>query len=371
MAITLTYMGAKGDHLPLGGSNDVADQHQPARSEVPRARQRGAQRAAAEPVLRQPERSGVALDAGDAHARAAADAVPAVRASPRPAGHRGQEPVQRGRRRVDQASQPRLGRPLQLHLQRAEGQPDRRGQLLLAPNGGNLPLNNYNYIRRRRRARRASSSPPPATIRDAEYGHGILDVPHRVIIAPIFELPFGKGKKYASNSGAADCDHRRLDDRVDHDLQTGFPLNVQQSNPNSAVWPASARGRTSSRASISRRPATTTRSPRVGGSPDGDLDQPGGVLADAVRHLRQHAAHDHRSADADAVQHRRQLQEELPPRRLEAGAAEARSAEPVQPVRRSARCTAQHVRAGQQLRPDDVAVRLHADHCSSCSGSRF
>ena len=29
----------------------------------------------------------------------------------------------------------------------------------------------------------------------AEYGYGILDVPHRIIIAPIVELPFGKGKK--------------------------------------------------------------------------------------------------------------------------------------------------------------------------------
>ena len=37
---------------------------------------------------------------------------------------------------------------------------------------------------------------------DAEYSIGILDVPHKITIAPIFQLPFGEGRRWA-NSGAA------------------------------------------------------------------------------------------------------------------------------------------------------------------------
>src|SRR5438552_3493817 len=60
--------------------------------------------------------------------------------------------------------------------------------------GGFNPLNNYNYI---------SSAPACTTTNfaacynpDADYAYSILDVPHRVIIAPIMELPFGRGKMW-------------------------------------------------------------------------------------------------------------------------------------------------------------------------------
>ncbi len=35
---------------------------------------------------------------------------------------------------------------------------------------------------------------------DAEYGYGLLDVPHKIVMSPIVELPFGEGKKWL-NSG--------------------------------------------------------------------------------------------------------------------------------------------------------------------------
>ncbi len=39
---------------------------------------------------------------------------------------------------------------------------------------------------------------------DAEYAIGLLDVPHKITMAPIFELPFGEGKRWASSGvGAA------------------------------------------------------------------------------------------------------------------------------------------------------------------------
>ncbi len=35
---------------------------------------------------------------------------------------------------------------------------------------------------------------------DAEYSVGLLDVPHKIVMSPIVELPFGEGKKWL-NSG--------------------------------------------------------------------------------------------------------------------------------------------------------------------------
>ena len=38
---------------------------------------------------------------------------------------------------------------------------------------------------------------------DAEYSIGLLDVPHKITMAPIFELPFGEGKRWATGGWAA------------------------------------------------------------------------------------------------------------------------------------------------------------------------
>jgi hypothetical protein len=38
---------------------------------------------------------------------------------------------------------------------------------------------------------------------DAEYSIGLLDVPHKIAISPIFELPFGEGKRWAQSGAAA------------------------------------------------------------------------------------------------------------------------------------------------------------------------
>jgi hypothetical protein len=90
-----------------------------------------------------------------------------------------------------------------------------------------LAVNNYNYL---------ASAPECAAGQDfttacynprSEYGYGILDVPHRLNIAPVFELPFGTGKKWAQN---------RLADYIiggwivsaTMSFQSGFPINVQQ-----------------------------------------------------------------------------------------------------------------------------------------------
>ena len=56
----------------------------------------------------------------------------------------------------------------------------------------------------------------------------MLDVPHRVILAPIVELPFGRGRKWASSGGLADWVVGGWTVSSIVNLQSGFPLNVQQ-----------------------------------------------------------------------------------------------------------------------------------------------
>ncbi len=109
------------------------------------------------------------------------------------------------------------------------------GETNFYSNVGTNPLNNYNY----------NPSAPACTAGQqyttacydpkADWGYGILDVPHRIIIAPMVELPFGKGKKYASNSGLADAIIGGWSIASITTWQAGFPINVQQSNPNSVL----------------------------------------------------------------------------------------------------------------------------------------
>ena len=41
----------------------------------------------------------------------------------------------------------------------------------------------------------ASTEMQDANNLDAEYSIGLLDVPHKLVITPMFELPFGEGKR--------------------------------------------------------------------------------------------------------------------------------------------------------------------------------
>ena len=133
----------------------VADQHQPARSEIPRARQRGPQRLLPNPFFGNPNVP-ASLSTPTTLTRARLlDAVPAVRAGPGRQITEGVNTYNAGVVEFTEASEPRVGWPLQLHLQRAEGQSVRGGNFYAAPYGGNLPMNNYNYIHRRQPAARS------------------------------------------------------------------------------------------------------------------------------------------------------------------------------------------------------------------------
>ena len=91
-----------------------------------------------------------------------------------------------------------------------------------------LPINNYNYIASASACQSAQQFTTACYDPTSEYGYGVLDVPHRVIIAPIVELPFGHGKRWASTSRAADLIIGGWTLSTAVNLQAGFPINVQQ-----------------------------------------------------------------------------------------------------------------------------------------------
>lgn len=62
---------------------------------------------------------------------------------------------------------------------------------------------------------------------DQEYGRSLLDSPHKVIIAPTLNLPFGKGHKWAT-SGLADALAGGWSVTTVVTFQSGFPIGVSQ-----------------------------------------------------------------------------------------------------------------------------------------------
>jgi hypothetical protein len=64
---------------------------------------------------------------------------------------------------------------------------------------------------------------------DAEYSTGLLDTPHRIVLAPIFELPFGQGKRWAQG-GVADAIVGGWTLSAVVALESGFPTPVRYQN---------------------------------------------------------------------------------------------------------------------------------------------
>jgi hypothetical protein len=66
---------------------------------------------------------------------------------------------------------------------------------------------------------------------DAEYAYSLLDLPHRLVFAPFAELPFGSGKPWLTRGiGSALLGGWTL--AALGTLESGFPLNVTQQNNN-------------------------------------------------------------------------------------------------------------------------------------------
>ncbi len=124
-------------------------------------------------------------------------------------------------------------------------------------------------------------------------------MPHRVVIAPIVELPFGEGKTWGER-------HRLVDSILGGwtlstaiNLQSGFPLNIQQTD-NTGTFAGVQRPNIVPGVDLST-PGSFEDRLASARSPRRDLDQPGRVHGRAGVHLRQRAADDYRAAFAGAV----------------------------------------------------------------------
>ena len=90
-----------------------------------------------------------------------------------------------------------------------------------------LAVNNYNYLASMPACAASKQFTSACYDPSSEYGYGIVDTPHRLNFVPIFELPFGAGKKWAQGAMA---------DRIlggwtisaAMSFQSGFPINIQQ-----------------------------------------------------------------------------------------------------------------------------------------------
>jgi Peptidase family S58 len=96
-----------------------------------------------------------------------------------------------------------------------------------SPTSPALAVNNYNYLSSAPSCFEGQEFTTACYDPRAEYGYGILDVPHRVIFAPVVELPFGAGRKWATGR-TADFLIGGWTIAAAINLQSGFPLNIQQ-----------------------------------------------------------------------------------------------------------------------------------------------
>jgi hypothetical protein len=71
---------------------------------------------------------------------------------------------------------------------------------------------------------------------DAEFAASVIEAPHRLNISGIYELPFGKGKKYLDKSGPADWFLGGWQVTAIASYQSGFPNVIAQNNNNSGLF---------------------------------------------------------------------------------------------------------------------------------------
>ena len=70
---------------------------------------------------------------------------------------------------------------------------------------------------------------------DAEYSIGLLDVPHKLMVAPIFQLPFGEGRRWLTNGvGAVLLGDWTISSIVT--FESGFPISLSTSTNTTQIF---------------------------------------------------------------------------------------------------------------------------------------
>ena len=166
-------------------------------------------------------------------------------------------------------------------------------------NGNGVPLNNYNYMASMP-ACTATNFAPRASTRWPSTATASSTCRTASIVAPIWQLPFGKDRRWCAKSSVGNLLAGGWTASAVVNLQSGFPIGLAQSD-NTLFAGAN-------RPNLTGVGFETTGelrgSARVGRPSDRDVDQPGGGHAGASGHLRQRASSHHRRPDAADHQHR-------------------------------------------------------------------
>src|SRR5262245_47605073 len=233
MAVTFTYMGARGDHLPLGGSNEVPvnlNQLDPKYLALGSAAL-GA--ALPNPFLGNPNVPAVlSTPATLTRARLLMPFPQFTNVYARQVSegyNRYQAGIVEWQKRMSHGWG---GRVSYTYSQLKDNQIAETN--FYSANATN-PINNYNYNAAAPACAAGAQYTTACYDPSSEYGYGILDVPHRIIVASMVELPFGKGRKYVNGGGVSDAVLGGWMVTFITTWQSGFPLNASQSNPNSIL----------------------------------------------------------------------------------------------------------------------------------------
>jgi trimeric autotransporter adhesin len=217
MAISVSYVGSRGSHLTLGGSNDFGlniNQLDPKYMALGSA----LTAAVPNPFFGNP-------DAGPLASQATLTRAQLLRPYPQ-FGNILARRVTEGKNRYDAAIvewTKRLthgigGRVSYTYSVLKDNQIGEGNFYGPQTASGTGTLNHYYYIKG-----------SPYYDPDADVTYSVNDVPHRVIVAPIIELPFGQGRKWAT-SGWAEWLAGGWTISAALNFQSGFPLFVVQSD---------------------------------------------------------------------------------------------------------------------------------------------
>jgi hypothetical protein len=218
MALTFSYIGARGDRLPLGGTNDVAlniNQLDPAYMAL------GSRLndALPNPFFQNPAAGPLANQATLTRAQLLRPYPQFLNISARQVSegiNRYNAGVVEWTRRTGGANWfgGRVSYTYSVLKDNQFGESN-----FFSSAGAGLPLNVGNYIK-------GSPYYDPR----AEYAYGILDVPHRLVLSPIVEIPFGQGRRWAPSSGVLGLLVGGWTAAAVVTIQSGFPIGVSQSD---------------------------------------------------------------------------------------------------------------------------------------------
>ena len=218
MALTVSYIGARGDHLPLGGTNDTALN---VNQLDPKYMALGARLS---DTLPNPFFGNAA--AGPLSTQATLTRAQLLRPYPQflnVSARQVSEGMNRYNAGVIEWSRRTGGSNWyggRVSYTYSVLKDNQFGESNFFTNSGPaLPLNAYNYI-----------EGSPYYNPRAEYANGILDLPHRFVMSPIVEVPFGDGRRWSSSNGLVDLLAGGWTAAAVVTIQSGFPIGVQQSD---------------------------------------------------------------------------------------------------------------------------------------------